>query len=461
VTRAVDSLRQKLTPSVGRSTGLLGSASAPRADRREYLFLGVAAAAFFAYNVHHWWLAPGDDWSSIWVAAAMVAGGRADLLYSIKANRFTDVGDPAMWLHFAHLTGRPALGHPYVHEPGLAYALSPFAGPGSWSSSLHVLLVLNVLALLGIVWLVGRIWAPFLLRPAPFVVVLIVLSLSEPVRYGMWLGQTTPLIVFLTLAGVALAPRYPLLAGLVLALPVSIKLTPVLIAVYWIVDHRRKGKALIGLGAGLVALAAVQLILISGGVISDYVSALRHIQQTTTTGFSNQSLPAWLVDFGVKQPPGSYPTRIVPGWVGALSTAGLLVAVAVVLLRARRIRGLGWDAEHFAVAGLLTATLPFTSLSWTHYYLLLIVPAALLLGAARTARLSWPYVVVAALVALDMQPLAVNGPRNMATADNLVRAHLLAGIIALGAVLLLPDRSWNRQPVPMKPPLTSQENAKA
>lgn len=404
----------------------------------------MIAAAFLAYNIVHWWSAPGDDWSAIWVAAAMVAGGRSDLLYTIDPQRFTDLGDPATWLAFASQVGREGIGHPYVHEPGFAYALSPFAGPGTWGLSLHVLLVLNVVAVLGTVWVVGRIWAPFLLEPVAFAVVLLVLSVSEPLRYGLWLGQTTPVIVFLTVAAIALARRHPVLAGLVLAVPVSIKITPVLIGLWWLLD-RRRWKALGALGLGLVVLAVVQLALVEGSVIADFIAAVRHVQQTTTTGFSNQSLPGWLVDFSVSEPPGTYPTRAIPGWISALSTGALLVTVAAVLLRAHRLRRSGVDAELFATAALLTAGLPFTPLSWTHYYLLLVVSAAVLLAAARRGSLRWPYLVVAVVIALNMQPLAVNGPLNAATQDSILRSHLWAGILCLVALFLLPNRVWHEK----------------
>ncbi|WP_138732328.1 glycosyltransferase family 87 protein [Modestobacter excelsi] len=410
---------------------------------RRWLWPALAAAAFVLYNVQHWWDAPGDDWSSIWVGAAMVAGGRADLLYTIDPDRFTDVGDPAAWSAFAEVVGRQTLGHPYVHEPGFAYALSVLAGPGSWSTSLHVLLVLDVLALVGITWIVGRTWAPVLLQPVPFAVTLLVLSLSEPVRYGLWLGQTTPLILLLTIGAVALARRHPVLAGLLLAIPVSIKITPVLIAGWWLLDRRRR-TALLGLLGGLAGLALVQLVLVDRSVVTAFVTALRHVQRTTTTGFSNQSLIAWLEDLHVTDPQGSYPTLEVTGWVSALSTGLLVVVVVAVLSRAVRMQRAGIDAERFAAAGLLTASLPFTSLSWTHYCVLLLVPAAVLVSAARSGAGRWPYLAVAVLVALNMQPLAVDGPSNLATPDVLIRSHLLAALVALVAVLALPARVWGQ-----------------
>ncbi|CAA9278854.1 MAG: hypothetical protein AVDCRST_MAG57-3602 [uncultured Blastococcus sp.] len=415
---------------------------------RRLLLLAASSAVFLAYNVHHWWNAPGDDWSSIWVAASMVRRGQADLIYTIDPNRFTDVGDPVAWLEAARAVGRETLGHPYVHEPGLAYFLSLFAGPGSWLPSLHVLLVISLLSTLGIVWLVGRMWAPVLLQPVPFAVVLLAVTLSEPFRYGLFLGQTTPVILLLTLGAVVLARRHPVLAGALLALPVSIKITPILIALWWVLDRERR-KALIGLAAGLVGLAAVQLAFIDRTVVEAFVAALRHVQRTTTTGYSNQSLVAWLVDFSVSEGQNTYPTRTVPTWVSLVSTGLLLVFVAAVLYRAHLMRRAGTDAEPFAIAGLLLAPLPFTPLSWTHYYLLLLVPTAVLVTAARRGGRHWPYLVVAAFIALSMQPLAVNGPANLASPDALIRSHLLSGLLALLALMAIPQRVWpTRVPAP-------------
>jgi hypothetical protein len=406
---------------------------------RRLLLLAASAAAFLAYNISRWWNSPGDDWASIWVAASMVARGRADLIYTIDPNRFTDVGDPVGWLEAARAVGRETLGHPYVHEPGLAYFLSLLAGPGSWEPSQRVLLTVSLLATLGIVWLVGRMWAPVLLQPAPFALTLLAVTLSEPFRYGLWLGQTTPVILFLTLGAVVLARRHPLLAGAILALPVSIKITPVLVALWWLIDRDRR-KALAGLAAGLTGLVAVQIALIDRTVLTSFVSAIRHVQKTTTTGFSNQSLVGWLIDFSVSEGQETYPTRMVPLWTSVVSTGLLLLVVGAVLYRAHLMRRAGIDPERFAVAGLLLAPLPFTPLSWTHYYLLLLVPAAALIAAARSGALQWPYLVVAALIALNTQPLAVNGPANLASPDNLIRSHLLSGVLAILALLVLPQR---------------------
>ncbi len=97
---------------------------------------------------------------------------------------------------------------------------------------------------------------------------------------------------------------------------------------------------------------------------------------------------------------------------------------------------------------MLTVGLPFTPLSWTHYYLLLLVPAAVLLAAARRGSLRWPYLVVAACIALNMQPLAVNGTLNAATPDSIIRAHLWAGILGIVALFMLPDRVWRARALP-------------
>ena len=416
--------------------------------RRTALQLAAGALAFVVYNIHHWWNAPGDDWSSIWVAAAMVGRGRADLLYDVDPHRFTDVGDPATWMEYAAEAGRTTAGHPYVHEPGFAYALSVFAGPGTWSGSVRALTAVSVLAVLATVWIIGRTWAPMLLQPVPFAAVLLVLSISEPLRNALWLGQTTPVILLLTIGGVALARRHPVLAGLILALPVSIKITPVLIAVWWLVDRRRR-KALSGLAAGLGVLGLVQLLLVDWSVLRTFVATLRHVQQTTTTGWANQSLVGWLADFSVSEHPGSYPTLTIPTWISAVSTGSLLLVVAAVVLRAMHLQRTGLDAERFATAGLLTASLPFTPLSWTHYYLLLLVPAAVLLQAAVRSGLRWPYLVVTALVALSTQPLAHDDSMLASTPDAILRAHLLTGVLALVALFALPRHVWLAE----RPPL--------
>ncbi len=62
------------------------------------------------------------------------------------------------------------------------------------------------------------------------------------------------------------------------------------------------------------------------------------------------------------------------------------------------------------------------------------MPAAVLLAAARRGSLCWPYLVVAACIALNMQPLAVNGSLNAATPDSIIRAHLWAGILGIVAL---------------------------
>ena len=51
---------------------------------RRRLLLALSAAAFLVYHVRHSLNSPSDDWSSIRVAASMVARGRLDLLYTMS-----------------------------------------------------------------------------------------------------------------------------------------------------------------------------------------------------------------------------------------------------------------------------------------------------------------------------------------------------------------------------------------
>lgn len=393
--------------------------------------------AFVAVNVYLWRRARGDDWSSIFVAARLVARGHLNAIYDHDPIVFSLVGSPRFDAAAAdvNFTGP---GHPYVHLPLLAYILSPLARLGSFPLANSVLVVLNILATLGVVWFAGKLIDSRLTRPAALAAALLVVTLSEPMRYSLFLGQTTPIVLFAVVYALYLARQgHPVPAGLLLALATAIKLTPVIVVVYWLWTRRRRAAA--SFTVSIVTIAAASVLLVGWQSNLDYVDTLRRISSSGLATFNNQSVVGWLLTHSVAKTPNRVLDFSVVPIPLAFRFANLMLLAATAGATIWRVMSAvrrGADPDRMVMPALFLLPLLFTPISWTHYYLAMVVPIFALTSASIDARTQWGAVFVGLLVLLNLQPLAADAVR--ANTGILLHSHVGSAVLALAALLFLP-----------------------
>src|SRR3954470_6479876 len=187
----------------------------------------AAAAVFFAWvMLGSASLGGGYDLAPVVISGRIVAAGQTDHLYAQDPRFYNFVSDEAFRAaaRDAGFTREPT---PFVYPPIVAFAMRPLASlsmdvVAAWWAWLS-------LAFAGLtIWLTLDLYLPRWNRPLVWCALLIVLCWFEPMLYGFWLGQTTAAIVPMILGALALQRRgMAWAAGLLLAIAVFIKLTPI------------------------------------------------------------------------------------------------------------------------------------------------------------------------------------------------------------------------------------------
>ncbi len=377
--------------------------------------------------------ADGQDLASSYVGSRLLAEGHARDLFSYDPQDFAEIGDDDTWTDVAHEGGFTGFLHPYVQTPLWGYMLEPLCRRISFSWFNHLFTVLNMLAFAGTLWLTAKYWARSFFNPLAIAVVAIALVLSQPFQYAMYLNQTHILFVFLTVAALILAERdWPVAAGLLLACATSVKVTPVLLVVYWLLTRRWKA------ALSTVVWSAVLWFLTQAAVgpalMHTYLAGLGRISRVLLLAQNNQSFAAWAMAH-FYSPDEVYDINILP-----LPTALRLASSGLMLLFTAWGGWLDWrrrqvgvsiaEAPLGAMMAIIAATL-FAPIAWTHYSIVLFMPFMLLIDANRAVQLRWVWLLIAVAMLLNYRPLATDIVHGLIGPFSLVRGQFYAGALTL------------------------------
>jgi hypothetical protein len=403
---------------------------------------------------------------SRWTSAALVLGCAAMAVASFLASDPPDLFEDFKIAYYP--AGHAALGNHsalhalidqgvsgFVNLPAMAYlfapfALLPFRPAVSVFTSLGLAAVAAAWALLARLARLDRTgrWQLALLFAA-----------SGPLQYSLREGNMSHLVL-LALAGALalLHARRSAAAGVVLAAAALAKPPLILMGLLFVLRRDRRGLAGFAGAGAAAALASLALF--------GWAENL-HWFQTSILGFSRQ----WLAAFNVQSIPAflsrldSPPERLMD-WSGQdpspgarlaaqLLTAGLFALAATALLPRRAWAIVRRDeVERLDLSYLLLACLCVLAspLSWSHYYVWLLAPAAYLLrpgGPGGAVR--WIGIVL-------LEPLI--WPLNPASAPLMTVyrtawcSHLLLAGLLIAAVIagrLAQTGGWLRIPTPRSP----------
>jgi hypothetical protein len=203
------------------------------------------------------------------------------------------------------------------------------------------------------------------------------LLICSPFRQQVMQGQfNLVLLLLLTSAWAAERAGKDAWAGVWLGAATALKLFPALLLLYF--AARRRGKALASAALTTAALTGLTAAVLGAPAYRSYVAEVLPRVESFRSNWDNASLPglwAKLLD------PARGQERVIPLWRDpALARAGSALSCAVVLLvvtvkdwRART------RAEQDLAFGLtITAMLLVSPVTWDHYFLLLLLPVAML-----------------------------------------------------------------------------------
>ncbi len=330
----------------------------------------------------------------------------------------------------------------FVNIPIVALLFSPFAVlPAGAAGILFLAMGVVAVALVGI----HLVRATKGELPVRAIVVVALLAASGPLFNSLREGNSTHLLFLLLLPAAGfLGHGREVPAGILLALVALLKLPFGLFALYLLVT--RRWKALAAFAATLAVLLSLSLA-IYGWPLHEawYSHCIKPFQRRPIAAFNAQSLGgtlARLMTTGhlfdwepIRRPPmfGTFKTIL---------TIPLFAIPFLAILLARHPRTPARVAAE--LAAVMALAILVSPLSWSHYYLLLVWPAAMLLtGTWPLPRNPGVRVLLFASVLLVSLPVIVAIPANAALADFYKRvflSHFFAGgVMMLG---LLATSLW-------------------
>ena len=238
------------------------------------------------------WAPPrkGDDLSSSYIGCRLLASGKSQGLYDHDSQSFERV-DSLTWTREAEQAGFTGVLHPYVQTPAWAEILRPVCTHMTFRQFRAGFFFLDILAIAVTLLLVAVFWAPRFTTPVALGAVAIAVLFSEPLRYSIFLVQTHPLFLLLTVLALILAERgYPAAGGTCLAIAAAVKLTPGYLLFYWL--GKRQWKAALWLCAVSAAMILATVALTGPALFLTYLSTLARISNTLLISYNNQSLAA-------------------------------------------------------------------------------------------------------------------------------------------------------------------------
>lgn len=337
-----------------------------------------------------------------------------------------------------------------AHPPTSVLAAFPFAG-----LDFHrAFLVWNLVSLPMLAISIGLVFRELALpfgawSILPLISLLLLCSpLWQQIHQGQW-----NLCLLLLITGTWAADRSgrPRLAGVLLGTATAIKLFPGFLLLYF---AQRRRWATVGAGlATLAALTGLTLAVLGAGTYVAYARDVLPEVQWFRVGWNNNTIcgfwsrlfdpePGRVRDFSRSEPIIYDPT--LSKWLTRSSIAGLLLIYARAIHRSRPGRD---DDKAFSLA--VTTMLLVSPIAWEHYFLLLLVPLAVLyLGLPRRPAARICFLTISA--ALWLSPVLVwtwtgIGGNVARPIDNLVvipyQFYALLALFALGIVELEAGRA--------------------
>jgi hypothetical protein len=392
--------------------------------------LFLARSVFVIYVVFASWNQPAWDLAATYVAGRLISAGQASHLYD--QTQIDAVRTPhTAWWEAAEAGRIPNhVVTPYIQTPLWAWLVAPLTSAVDFNGFKRIFSAFSALSVVVAIALAASQWTPFLSGAGWQAGLLFGVCLTVPFRASFALGQTQPIFLFLSIfAAVAALRGRPVSAGIALAFATCIKVSPIFLALTWLISGRRT--SLLSFAAGLFALTFLTVFLCSTSVFGNYLSTLGRLGTTVSLSYNNDSLAAVIL--------GGYLTEArafrfqslpLPGWLALLSVAAASTSAVIAGLFDRGNAG-NIERQTGAIFVLVAATI-FTPLAWNHYFVLLIIPVMLFLHAAlRTRRPIW--LVPACIVfLLNVPPMAYTMGAPLAVVA--YRSHFWAALVCLCAL---------------------------
>lgn len=317
-----------------------------------------------------------NDFSPVYVAACLIADGKAASLYDHHPYLFNIV-PPGEFQETAARCGFKGTITPYVHLPLFAVLVRPLLS-FPFSATTIILLVLNVIAVVLSLFLVLRLTDQ---KPALrwLCIAVIALACYYPLRYGLRLGQTSPM-VFLGITSLYYLDRsgYQKLSGMLLGWIICLKITPILFLCYFLI--KKRWSVAISTIITLFVLGAASVILAGWECNLTFLNNIIRLSGLSLASWNNQSIDGLLLRWET----GAlhlYDWHLLSA-LWTIKAVKHCVRGCVVLLWLRALlKSVNQESEHgnlldFSLTIIISVI--FAPIAWTHYLLFLTFPCLVL-----------------------------------------------------------------------------------
>ena len=386
-------------------------------------------AAFVLFWMFLYSSPPGDDLSSSYIACKLIEEGDWASVYDYHPKLF-HVVDSDAWHQAAKQADFKGFLHPYVQIPLWAWMLQPLCASLKFQSFSLLFLAVNLISFVFMVEFAARFWAKNFKSWQWMIALLLAVSITTPFKYSLWLVQTHSIFMALALASVVCANKnQSKVAGFMLAVAASIKLSPAFLIFYW--GAKRQYLAILWFFIGALAIALLSFGLVGLDINLIFLkNIINRVANTLLVSFNNQSLAAWWV-YGPNMESEllDWKSLDLPSYLkffGAALSAVLLILVGVM----ERVFGkTSLQQGATACISVLVIT-AFSPIAWTHYYIVL-VPAAMVL---MQARLTLFKLLVLLIFLLNVEPIAIDPMAPRITSITIIRSQFFAAVLAMVAL---------------------------
>ncbi len=384
----------------------------------------------------------GDDLSSSYIGCQIISSHQATHLYSHDPFNFNLVADP-LWAAEAAREGFRGTYHPYVQTPLWAFALQPLCTRVSYPFFCRVFLVLVMLCFSGMIWVVTRYWVPKFHSPLWIGLICTALFIAEPFRYSIQLVQTHIIFVLLSIIALVCARRYPIVAGLLLAVAAEVKITPGFLVVYWALT--RQWKAALSFVGWSMLLVLITVTTTGPALMIDFLHRFSQTSNVLLVSWNNQSFAGWWMG-------RHYPSTELHQWyIHRLPPFVKAASLSICLLLTAwggLIDGKSPERPPCGAALTLVAAMILAPIAWSHYYFLLLVPV-LFMGDSYLRQRSWVLLVsILAVLALNVdQDLFIRALHLNAILP--IYSQFYAGLLALLGMVFI---HYRKRSAPTLPP---------
>lgn len=270
---------------------------------------------------------------------------------------------------------------------------------------------------------------------------------NGPFFYSFREGNLTHVaLLFLVLTLVCIEQDEDVWAGVLVACAALIKLPLGLLGVYFVV--RGRWRAVAGLTVTLVALVGASLLLAGWeSHVTWYRESILPFSSKALAAFNVQSIDGFLLRLRVDASLYDWRPIAIDETLRLVRTVtvGVLVTMSGLALWARASTSGSKDRLHLDFSIVLCLALIISPISWTHYYLFLLIPFSLYIGGRLPVEqsASWSLGMVACMLSTSLPVLFLN-PSSGSTLGKLLLSHYVIGALCLWGLLCLANRRVTR-----------------